>query len=80
MSETQSVLFDNEKWNTIKAMRWLKNHNIKPLKRVHKTEDKLRYRVNDPSNYSRFRTKKLGGGIELVLGFKSKSLKIPKKV
>lgn len=70
MSSIQSILFDNKKWTSVKAMKWIKSHNYKPLKRVHKTENKFRYRINEPEQFKRFRTKKLGDGIEVVLGFK----------
>jgi hypothetical protein len=70
MSEIHSVLFDINKWTTAKARAWLKKENLKPIKKVHKQENFLRYRLHDPSKYKRFITKKLDNGIDLVIGFK----------
>lgn len=70
MSGIQSILFDNKKWSTARATTWLKNHNIKPIKQVHKTTNKLRYRISKPENYKRFRIKKVSKDIELIIGFK----------
>jgi len=70
--KVQAVLFDNKKFNAAKARRWLTKHNYHPIKRMHRTEDKLRYRMKDPKRFDKFRTLKLGKdtGIELILGFK----------
>ena len=70
-STIQSVMFDNEIWNTTQARKWLKNNNLKPMKRVDKTENYLRYRMIDPSQFKKFRIITLKGvkGIKFVLGF-----------
>jgi hypothetical protein len=52
------------------AREWLKNHNFKPIKPVHKTNDNLRYRIQDPSKYKSFITKHISDGITFVIGFK----------
>jgi len=41
-----------------------------PLKEVHVTKDKLRYRIQDPAKFSKLRTKKTSKGVELILEFK----------
>jgi hypothetical protein len=79
MSEIHSIVFiPNRKnpWTTTKARKWLKKHNLTPLKRVHKiTSSKtgiihLRYRIRDPKLYKRFITKKTKEGINIIIGFK----------
>ena len=47
----------------------MKEHNYK-VSKVDKTENKLRFRQENPDNYSEFRVKNLPNGIMLVLGFK----------
>jgi len=67
--EIQSVLFDKYVWTPSAARQWLKKHNLKPLKMVHKTKNELRYRINEPYLYSEFFSKKIrDGDIILVLG------------
>lgn len=65
----QAILFDNKKWNTAEARQYLKQHNIRAIKPVHKTSNLLRYRIEDPNHFSTFSTKKLDNGITLVIGY-----------
>lgn len=67
----QAVIFKKDKWTTPKARRWLKKNNYTPIKKVHITDDFYRYRINEPDKYTKFTTKKLKDGIELILGFNS---------
>ena len=41
----QAVLFGISDWSTSEARKMLKNHNITPIKNVHKTTNFLRYRI-----------------------------------
>lgn len=67
--EIQAVLFDITKWNTKAAKKWLAQHKLVPMKRVHKTDLFLRYRIHDPKKYSGFATKKLpNSDIVVILG------------
>jgi len=68
-SEIQAVIFDNS-WIPSLARRWLKNHHFKAMKRVHRTPNYIRYRITDPEQYESFVTKKIGVGIQLIIGFK----------
>lgn len=68
-SEIHSVLFDKKKWTTAKARRWLTVHQLKPIKRVHKTEHNLRYRIINPDEFKKFSTKKTKEGIIIVIGY-----------
>ena len=55
----QAVLFQKNEWTTENARKWLKEHNIIPLKRVHKTDQFLRYRIKIPNykkHYYRIKT------------------------
>lgn len=66
-TEVHSVLFNRELFNTREATKWLKKHNFKPIKRVHKTEKYLRYRIREPE-YSKYRTQEIDNGILFVYG------------
>lgn len=69
-SEIQAVLFDKDYWNIIGSHHWLINHRIYPIKSPDITENKIHYRITNPSKYNRLRTKKLSHGIEFTFGFK----------
>ena len=69
MSHIHAVLFDKDIWNLSESMKWLILHNIHPIKEPRETLHFYRYRIIDPSIFRYFITKKLDGGIELVIGF-----------
>lgn len=71
MSQIQSVVFFIDKgWTSAKAKKWLKVNEIEPMKRVDKSlENQLRYRIEDPSQFKRFITKKQKNGVNLIIGF-----------
>lgn len=62
----QAVLFPIE-YGVVKAKKWLKENHLYPIKRVHKTVNKLRYRISEPI-YRRYTIKHIGD-IELVIGY-----------
>jgi hypothetical protein len=64
----QSVIFDKRYWDSIEASSWLRSHKLKPIKRVHKTHNYLRYRINEPMEFNRFITRNLGHGIKFIFG------------
>ena len=74
ISETQAVIFFRPDWNVTKARRWLKKHNIVPLKppdtKLFKRQ--IRFRITPPEQYKRFITKKLADNLHLIIGFKEK--------
>lgn len=71
MSATvQSIRFLSTLWKPKRALRWIKDHNYIPLKRVDRTKTQLRYRIKSPSQFKRFRTKNLGKGITVVFGIR----------
>lgn len=60
-SEVQSVVFKTDppnKWTLSRAKQWLKEHGLKLLKdkKVDKTTNSLRFRINPPEKYIDFRT------------------------
>ena len=76
-SEVQSVVFLKPVWVQVKAKKWLKEHNLKPIKKVDIVKSKsdnrilqLRYRMTPPKQYKQFITKKLDNNILLVIGLK----------
>ena len=70
VSEVQSVRFDRRYWTTAEARTWLKKHDFKALKRVHKTDKMLRYRIKDPELFKSFTTKNVKLFVQLIIGFK----------
>ena len=71
MSEIQSVVFNPKQFSPTQARAWLKANNIKPIKMVDRTPTQLRYRIQRPGLFKRFRTKIIKSGIMLIIGFKS---------
>lgn len=63
----QAILFDKNKWDEKTASDWLKKHDHHPIKKVHITKNYLRYRLEQPSKFSNYITKKLDNGIDLVI-------------
>ena len=49
----QACLFDINDWSTDEARKFLKIHDITPIKKVHKTKSFLRYRILQP-NYNKY--------------------------
>lgn len=74
MSTVQAVIFSKKDWSTEDARKWLFEHDYRPIKRVDKTKNFLRYRLKDPKQFKTFRTRPLktkdGRRFQLVLGFK----------
>lgn len=69
----QSVLFDKTKFSTDEARKWLRHHDFEPIKRVHKTDAYLRYRLKKPHSDHRYRVKEIKkGNIRFVIGFPPK--------
>lgn len=79
-SAIHSVVFpvdDNAKtWTASTARRWLKQHDMKPIKHVDKTANTLRYRIRPPYWFKSFSTKVITDNektkprnINLVIGY-----------
>lgn len=69
-SQIHSVVFNDKFWTSTNARSWLKANNLKPIKRVHHTQNTLRYRIIDPKVFKRFTTQVLPNHINLVLGWR----------
>lgn len=69
-TETQSIIFDREKWTVAKAKQWLKDHK-KKVPKVDTTADYHRFRQKPVSHFEKttFRTIPLGGssGIKAII-------------
>lgn len=70
-AETQAVLFKSKNWTPTKARVWLRKHKYKPIKRVDRTKNLLRYRLQPPKKYKRFITQKSKNNksISFIVGF-----------
>ena len=66
--EIQAVYFDITIWDAASSRKWLKSHNLVPIKRMRIEGTHRRYRIQNPNKYRSFITKKLPGGVYLVLG------------
>lgn len=67
----QAVLFSKNYYTTSQARKWLKKENLKPIKRVHKTNKYLRYRIKNPSEFNYLRTFSIGNKIKYIYGYGS---------
>ncbi len=56
MSKIQSLIFNRSYYNCPKAYEWMKKHNFKPIKQVHKTDKKLHYRIRSPKKNGKYKT------------------------
>ncbi len=57
MAEIQSIYFMDNEWTQRQAESWILNHDIIPLKPMHKDGNKLRFRISNPLKYQNFITK-----------------------
>ena len=53
MNNIQAICFGINDWSTDEARKFLKIHDITPIKKVHKTKSFLRYRILQP-NYNKY--------------------------
>lgn len=66
----QSVLFDKKRFSPERAKQWLSNHKLHPIKDMHETKDKYRFRIKEPDEDNfYYRTKKIDHGIEIIVMF-----------
>jgi hypothetical protein len=73
----QSVVFEKPEWTHSKAVKWLKSHGFKGLE-LDEKPNVLRYRQLEPEPLYKegyiFRNKKIGDNIQLVIGYKDKTI------
>jgi len=72
MSGVQSILFQRRYWTEARAREWLAKHDMHSRKKVHITEDTLRFRQEEPELFDHFRTKKITPTITYIIGFRAK--------
>lgn len=67
----QSVIFDKLFFLPNESKKWLKKHNIKPIKKMHETAYFYRYRVKNP-NYTknRYYTLHVEPGIKFIISYR----------
>ena len=75
-SAVHSVAFMADDWTAAAARRWLKQHDLKPIKHVDRTANTLRYRIRPPYWFKSFSTKKIqdhektkAREINLIIGY-----------
>jgi len=75
-SAIQAVIFASN-WKAKDARKWLKDNNLKPLGKVHKTKKRgtkpggsLKYTIKPAEDFKKIGFKKTAKGISLLLGFK----------
>jgi hypothetical protein len=69
MSKVQAVLFDKKLFSPLLGELWCRAHYLHPIKAVHITANKLRFRIRSPQQFNRFTTLTVANGIEFVLGW-----------
>jgi hypothetical protein len=71
-SRIQAVLFDRTMWSPDDAEQWLRLHGYHPIKPVHETVHKLRYRIREPDRRYRYRTVNHASntGVEFIIEFR----------
>lgn len=65
----QSVIFRRTKFTADQARAWLKKQGLKPIKKVDKTKNYLRYRLQAPDDAREYRTKKISADVAFTLQF-----------
>ena len=66
----QAVTFDARAgWDPTHALSWCLQHRLIPIKPMRVEGWHLRYRIHNPREFSHFTTKKLPGGIDLIIGW-----------
>lgn len=63
----QAILFRKDTFTKSKAEKWLKDHNYTPIKKVHITNDYLRYRLREPNSAVPMRIISLTKGIRMIV-------------
>jgi hypothetical protein len=64
--KVQSVLFNKRAYTKGDAIKWLRDHNLNPIKPAHETSFNFRYRIRDPKQRKEYKTHKINKDITLV--------------
>jgi hypothetical protein len=68
MDNVQSVLFDRGQWGVSGARRWLRDRGLAGDGKLHVTDNYLRFRQRDPYQYERSVTRRVGNGVQAIVG------------
>jgi hypothetical protein len=68
-SEVQAIYALRPQWSVRSLRMWLKRNQFYPIKPVRFEGREIRFRINPPYRYNRFRTERLPNGVYLVFGF-----------
>ena len=64
----QSILFAKDKWSVFRAIIWMREHGYQVYK-IDTTHSPHFYRFRQlPPPFKHYTTKKIGNGVELVIG------------
>jgi len=66
-TQLQSVIFNKKYYDVEKAERFLRKHQLKPIKQLHETDKYLRYRQAEPDNSKHYYTVKLNNGVIFIM-------------
>lgn len=69
----QAILFDKDLYSLSDAEKWVDNHGFVPLKPGKLEGNYYRFRILDPEELDRFRTKEVTQGIKFIFGWSNKS-------
>jgi hypothetical protein len=75
----QAIYFMTLKWTPASAHEWMKKHDYKPCKPVHRVGGEMRWRLCSPRGFTKFRTLVLPNGVHIVSGYKPKANASKKK-
>ncbi len=64
----QSIRFNREYFTPGKSRKYLKEHGLKPIKKMHTTKGFYIFRLLEPNQYKKYFTKKLNNEINLIIG------------
>lgn len=68
-SKVQSVLIPRKRYTLEAAKKWISAHGFHVGKPPDITRQYYRFRQADPGGFSQLRTKDVGGGIKLIIGW-----------
>lgn len=68
-SKPQALLFDKDQYTALFARDWLRKNKLVAIKRVHKTDKYLRYRLRAPNKAKSHRTIELKKGILMIIEY-----------
>jgi hypothetical protein len=65
----QALLFDKNHFTEKSAEKWINDHDYRPIKPMHETENYYRYRLHTPKGLRNLRTIDFGNYIKAIIYF-----------